>query len=496
MRQEGRTASQRLSEQNHTAEGSRYVFAYHSHSRVIEKSGSLLCDLPLDELTQSRTLDWSIRPGLALECRWIARTPLLKGKGDPFLMVLKKTSSKALYPYFGFSGAAWCESLTRLDLCHHLKRMARTGCLQRQTKTWYHTSICPKVFYSEDFLEHTVSKFDQNGGLSTTKPLSCREQRTNHQHRCTTNINKPVFCTHRTFSAFGLLGNKGMHCYNGNCKLHHLEKWYHLVIAIDEEGYAPRSYVQDNLNYVWKDLISLHKTKNSSRPLDVLSAKSHVLEITDFVLHSYKETVGHQQRQALDNNMEHMIVMIFLLKEEHPDWFDPIEDEVLKPVEYKVHYIDRIIAIKSALPPRKRKSRNCTSNGAAQEIERNLKIVNAKMELIYKWWTKSLAHPPLLKNHLVLGRHRALMRNPSAKTSVLAVHDEAKVVATPTPQPQEDDMTINPTIQPQIPPCKGLFELGRPQISQQRHHGNHKTLSAKGKSLLKSIVNGTDRGPW
>ena len=126
------------------------------------------------------------------------------------------------------------------------------------------------------------------------------------------------------------------------------------------------------------------------------------------------------------------------------DWFDPIEDEVLKPVEHKVHYIDRIIAIKSALPPRKRKSRKCTSNGAAQEIERNLKIVNAKMELIYKWWTKSLAHPPLLKNHLVLGRHRALMRNLNAKTSVLAVLDEAKVVATPTPQQQEDDLKNPP----------------------------------------------------
>ena len=80
------------------------------------------------------------------------------------------------------------------------------------------------------------------------------------------------------------------------------------------------------------------------------------MEITDFVLRSYKETVGHQRRQALDKNMEHMIVMIFLLKEEHPDWFDPIKDEVLKPVEYKVRYIDRIIAIISALPPRKRKS--------------------------------------------------------------------------------------------------------------------------------------------
>ena len=84
----------------------------------------------------------------------------------------------------------------------------------------------------------------------------------------------------------------------------------------------------------------------------------------------------------------------------HIDWFDPIEDEVSKPVEYKVHYIDRIIAIKSALPPWKRKSRNFTNNGAAQEIERNLKFVNAKMELIYKWWTKSswwgitVASPP------------------------------------------------------------------------------------------------------
>ena len=55
-----------------------------------------------------------------------------------------------------------------------------------------------------------------------------------------------------------------------------------------------------------------------------------------------------------------------------------------------------------------------SSEVAGQEIERNLKIANAKMELIYKWWTKSLAHPPLLKNHLVLGRHRALRRNPNA----------------------------------------------------------------------------------
>ena len=88
------------------------------------------------------------------------------------------------------------------------------------------------------------------------------------------NLNKPIFCTHRTFSAFGLLGNKGMHCYNGNSKLHHLEEWYELVIAIDEEGYVPRGYVQDFLKYIWKDLKYLHKTKNSSRPLDALSANS------------------------------------------------------------------------------------------------------------------------------------------------------------------------------------------------------------------------------
>ena len=29
---------------------------------------------------------------------------------------------------------------------------------------------------------------------------------------------------------------------------------------------------------------------------------------------SYKENVGHQQRQALDKNMEHMNVIIFLVK--------------------------------------------------------------------------------------------------------------------------------------------------------------------------------------
>ena len=85
-----------------------------------------------------------------------------------------------------------------------------------------------------------------------------------------------------------------MHCYNGNSKLHHLERWYELVMAFDEEGYVPQGYVQDFLKYIWKDLNSHHKTKNSSRPLDALSAKSHVLEITDIVLCSYKEPVGQQ----------------------------------------------------------------------------------------------------------------------------------------------------------------------------------------------------------
>ena len=80
------------------------------------------------------------------------------------------------------------------------------------------------------------------------------------------------------------------------------------------------------------------------------------------LLCSFKEKVGQQQRQSLDKNMVLMIVMLFRLKEENPDWFDPIEDEVAKPVEYKVHYIDRIIAIKYAMTPRKRKSRNFTNN--------------------------------------------------------------------------------------------------------------------------------------
>ena len=53
-------------------------------------------------------------------------------------------------------------------------------------------------------------------------------------------------------------------------------------------------------------------------------------------------------------------------------------------------------------------------------------------------------------------------------------------------------MTVNSTIQPQIAPYKGLSVTGLPQISQQRHPGNHKTLSVNGKSLLERIVNGTD----
>ena len=169
-----------------------------------------------------------------------------------------------------------------------------------------------------------------------------------------------------------------------------------------------------------------------------------------------------------------LIEWIFELKEMHPSWFKPVKFKTMaKPVENKVRYIERIIAIKSALPPWKGKSQNYASNRAAQIIERNLKIANAKMVLTYKWWAKSLAHPSLLQNHLVSGRHRAPERNLSAKTSTLAVHDEARVETTSTPKTQEDDMTINSTIQPQIAPYKGLSVSGLPQISQQRHPVNH-----------------------
>ena len=69
-------------------------------------------------------------------------------------------------------------------------------------------------------------------------------------------------------------------------------------MAIDKEVYVPRGYVQDFLKYIWKDLNSHHKTKNSSRTLNALSAKSHVMEIMDIVLRSYKEKVGQQRRES------------------------------------------------------------------------------------------------------------------------------------------------------------------------------------------------------
>ena len=53
-----------------------------------------------------------------------------------------------------------------------------------------------------------------------------------------------------------------------------------------------------------------------------------------------------------------------------------------------------------------------------------------------------MAHPSLLQNHLVSGRHRAPERNLSAKTSAVAVHDEAGVETTSTPKPQEEPSLV------------------------------------------------------
>ena len=48
-------------------------------------------------------------------------------------------------------------------------------------------------------------------------------------------LKEPLIYVIRVYSAFELLGNKGMHCYNGNVKLQYPDKWYELVLTIYKE---------------------------------------------------------------------------------------------------------------------------------------------------------------------------------------------------------------------------------------------------------------------
>ena len=93
--------------------------------------------------------DWS-SDVCSSDLKWMARTPQPKGKWEPFLMVLRKTSGKALFPTLGLSGAVWCKSPTRLYHCHHPKGVAKTGCLTCQTKIWFHKSVCSKCSVVEN----------------------------------------------------------------------------------------------------------------------------------------------------------------------------------------------------------------------------------------------------------------------------------------------------------------------------------------------------------
>ena len=170
-------------------------------------------------------------------------------------------------------------------------------------------------------------------------------------------LEKPLICVFRVYSAFGLLGNKGMHCYNGNVKLQYCAKWYELMLTIYEEDKVPLGWVRNFIELIWKNLNYCHQTKHSNCPLNVLNSKIYVLKFTEDILEAYRLDVPRSRRPALNNNMIILIEWIFELKEMHPSWFKLVKVKAMaKPVEYKVRYIDRIIAIISALPPRKRKS--------------------------------------------------------------------------------------------------------------------------------------------
>ena len=135
MIQEGRGTYPSASGSKYAASCSWYVLTGHSHSRVMEKSGSLLCDPVLDELIQSRTLDWSIHPGPAPECKWIARTPRLQRKGDPFLNTLQKETSKIFPLNLRRKGAGRCDLITRLNHYHHSKVEVRIDQWPNKVKT-------------------------------------------------------------------------------------------------------------------------------------------------------------------------------------------------------------------------------------------------------------------------------------------------------------------------------------------------------------------------
>lgn len=471
MKQEGRRTLQRPSELKQTALSSWYVLAYHSHSRVLEKSGSLLWDLLMDKLTQSRTLDWSIRFGLALECRWIVRTLQPKGKREPFLIVLRKISGKSLCPIFGASGADWCKTLTRLDHCHHPKGVAKTGHRPNQAITWSHMSVSLKVLCSGDSLEHTLSRFDHNGGFfTTTKPLFYKKQRTNHQHGGVSypHALKSLLLTSIpcSFSAFGLLGNKGMHCYNGNGELRHTSQWYKMITAIHEDEDISRRYVDDYVEHIWEDLNLYHKERHPDCPLDTLCAKKHILDITDIVVRTCNITVCRSERQTLTYNMGFVADIIFEMRETHPYRFGPVKVPVAKPLIYKVRYIDVTIAVKTLLPTQKGKPWSYAGRKTDLEIERNLKFVSAKSASNYKWWVRSLAQPCPPHRYFSCGGHKTPSFKRGFIPPTLDVQKETGLDVISNFQPQEGDMANAPTLHPLTTPFGRWLEWEIALVSQ------------------------------
>jgi hypothetical protein len=303
--------------------------------------------------------------------------------------------------------------------------------------------------------------------------------------------NMTWFCAHRTFSPFGLLGNKGMHCYNGNEGLHHLEQWHELIEAIYEEGEVPRGYVMDFGEYVWKDLHSYHRNKHPNSPLDMPSAKAYTREIVGTICCHGRMTAERPRRQLLIDNMALMTEKLFDLQREDPDWFAPIEDKAEEPLVYKVRFTDVPLAIKAILPSKKGRQRSFACSKTRQEIERNLKIANDNPLLTFTWWKRSMAHPSPPCNRIGCGKHKMPERAIGTLTTQPSGQDSAGMVEPLRAQPQESGKATT-TPRSQADTCKGQPEGGLSQPVWKGLPQKSRVLLERELDLLESKVSGMD----
>ena len=188
----------------------------------------------------------------------------------------------------------------------------------------------------------------------------------------------PWHWAHRTFSAFGLLGNKGMHSLNGNTEETAMLAWLQLVqLAGQDIDLQPREV--KNIGSLFELVLNCHAGNyGEDTPLTLKHVETHARGIARYLMQLHNISIGPGKAGArFAANITAACKVIFDARLNFSYERAPTEATSFRAVRS-----EEVIPIK-LIPGR--------SSACKREIEMARSLANVTATTNYKWWSKAYA---------------------------------------------------------------------------------------------------------